>query len=148
MSNKPTSEAILSIISSCLAVALGVTQFITIIVMNWVTLSVLLKSDLDVKQAHLRGGLVDKKFMLSCRFRCDQIQQSLPWIESHFVALLKSDLDIQQTQFSLLIISSYLALALSVTKFKSHYHKFIHTFLCHLSPTYMLNKPTTEAVYY
>ncbi len=36
---------------------------------------------------------------------------------SHFVVLLKSDLDVQQTHLSLLNKSSHLALALSATKF-------------------------------
>ncbi len=41
--------------SSCLASALGVTKFTTIIAMNWVTFVVLLKSDLDVQQTHHRA---------------------------------------------------------------------------------------------
>jgi hypothetical protein len=40
--------------SSCLAAALGVTQFKTIIAMYFTHFVVLLKFDLDVQQTHLR----------------------------------------------------------------------------------------------
>jgi hypothetical protein len=51
--SKPTSEMLLYK-SSCVAAALGVTEFVPIIYMYLVTLFVLLKSDIDVKQTHLR----------------------------------------------------------------------------------------------
>ena len=59
--------------SLCLAAALGVTKIITIIVTYWVTLFVLLKSDLDVQRIHLRGRFVEQKLMVSSSFRCYQI---------------------------------------------------------------------------
>jgi hypothetical protein len=51
--NVPASEAGLLNEISCLALALGVTKFIIITDMIWVTLCLLLKSDLDVQQTHL-----------------------------------------------------------------------------------------------
>jgi hypothetical protein len=49
------------------------------------------------------------------------------------------------SEAGLLIMSSCLAVALGVTKFKSRFHKFIHTLLCCLSLSSVLNKPTSEA---
>ncbi len=41
--------------------------------------------------------------MLSSSFRCDQIYKyELLWFWSHFVVLLKSDLDVQQTHLLML----------------------------------------------
>ncbi len=44
-----------------------------------------------------RGQLVKQKFMLSSNFRCDQIFKMRYVFWSHFVVLLKSDLDVQKT---------------------------------------------------
>jgi hypothetical protein len=73
MFNKPTKEASLSNKSSCLAQTLGVTKFIFVTDMIWVTLFVLLNMYLDIQQTHLRGQFVEQKLMLSSNFRCDQI---------------------------------------------------------------------------
>ncbi len=54
MFNKPTSEAALLNKSSCLVRALGVTKFINMRYVILVTLFVILKSDLDVQQTHIR----------------------------------------------------------------------------------------------
>jgi hypothetical protein len=59
--------------SSCLAPALGVSKFIIITNMIMVTIVVLLKSDLDAQQTHLRGQFVEKRLVLSSSFRCNQI---------------------------------------------------------------------------
>ncbi len=44
---------------------------------------VLLKSDLDVRQTHLRGRFVEQKHPLSCSFRCDQIYNNNCYIFGH-----------------------------------------------------------------
>jgi hypothetical protein len=76
--------------------------------MIWVTLFVLLKSDLDVHQNHLFGS-----------FRCDQIRNSHSYEYGHSVVLLKSRFNVQPTHLSLLMESSCLAPAQDVTKFIS-----------------------------
>jgi hypothetical protein len=53
MFNKPDSEAVLLNKSSFLVLALGVTKFISAVVIIWSPFVVLLKSDLDVQQTHL-----------------------------------------------------------------------------------------------
>jgi hypothetical protein len=45
----------------------------------------------------LRGRFDEQKLVLSCSFRCDPFHNNLPRFLSHFVVLLKSDLDVQQT---------------------------------------------------
>jgi hypothetical protein len=58
----------------------------------------MLKSDLDVQQTEV--GSLNKGLMLSSSFRCDQIYKyELYDFVSHFVVLLKSDLDLQRTHF-------------------------------------------------
>jgi hypothetical protein len=61
-SNPPTLEAGSLNKCSCLARALGVTKFITIIAMFWSHFVVLLKSDLDVQQTHLWGRIHKTSF--------------------------------------------------------------------------------------
>jgi hypothetical protein len=96
MFNEPTSEDSLLNKRSCLAHALGVTKFIIILDMILVTLLVVLKSDLDVQQAHLCGWFVEQKFMLSSSFRRYHTHNCHILLWSHFSLLLKLDLDVQQ----------------------------------------------------
>jgi hypothetical protein len=60
--------------SSCLASALGVTKFITVIPMILVTLYCAIKSDLDVQQTHLcilqYGMHASKSRMPYCSMAC------------------------------------------------------------------------------
>ncbi len=79
------SEASLSDISSCLAAALGVTQFITINVMDWVTLCC---PDLDVQETHLCGLFVEQKIILSYSFERDTIHNNQFYELGHTVVLL------------------------------------------------------------
>ncbi len=55
MFNKPTSEASMLSKSLHLPPVLGVTKFVIYIDLTLATLVVILKSDLDVQQAHLCG---------------------------------------------------------------------------------------------
>ncbi len=49
----------------------------------------------NLQLKELRGRLVEWKLMLISNFRCDQMSEIS--FSSHFVVLLKSDLDVQQT---------------------------------------------------
>ncbi len=62
--------------SSSLAAALGVTKVITITTMNFLTLIVLLKANLDVQQNKSWGGFVEQMLVLSCTFKCDHIDNN------------------------------------------------------------------------
>jgi hypothetical protein len=51
----------------------------------------------------LRGRFVKQKLAISWSFRCDLFHNNLPRFLSHFiVVLLKTDLDVQQTEVGLL----------------------------------------------
>ncbi len=89
-------------------------------------------SDFNAKK-HLRGRFVDQKLVLSYNFRCDQIHDV-----THFVVLLRSDLDVQQTHLrgwfveKRLILSSYFRCDKS---YNYERYDLAHTLLCHLSLT-------------
>ncbi len=57
----------------------------------------LLPSTLCSSHWDIRGRFVEQMLMLSCCFRWPNSLQKLLWIWLHFVVLLKSDLDVQQT---------------------------------------------------
>jgi hypothetical protein len=82
MFSQPASEARMSNKSYCLEAALGVTKitmvknttFVTLCCANLFGFGVQLKSDLSRKQSVARGRCVRQKFLLSCGFKCDRIQ--------------------------------------------------------------------------
>jgi hypothetical protein len=83
-----------------------------------------------------RGWFVLQKLMFSSNFRCYPIQNCDKLFWSHFVVLLKSDLDVQQTLFWVFFYkSSCLSPTLGVTQFIIVTHDFGHTLLCYLSRT-------------
>ncbi len=83
--------------SSSSAAALGLAAFITVLATYLVTLSVLLKSDLDILQSSLRGGFVEQKLKARNSLKCDQAHNNDYHEFGHSLPLLfKSGLDIFQ----------------------------------------------------
>jgi hypothetical protein len=92
------------------------------------------------------AGLLNKGLMLSSNFRCDQILKSQKWeiwLWSHFVMLLKSDLDVQQTHLWGWFVKQKLASSSSFRCDQIHNcyrYNFGPSLLCYLSQTYLFNK--------
>jgi hypothetical protein len=77
--------------SSCLTAALGVAKFLTIIAENWVTLYCALK---DVQQTHLRDQFIELNSCLSAALGVTKFINTSLRIGSHFIVLIKSNLDV------------------------------------------------------
>ncbi len=80
----------------------------------------LLKSDLDVQQTHLRGRFVEQRLMFSMILGVTKFIKMRDMISSQFVVLLKSDLD----------KGSCLTQASGVTKFINMRYMILVTLCC------------------
>ncbi len=89
---------------SCWDASLGVTEFATVIATLWVTLVVLLASDWNVNKP-TSGAQLQLLVWPS-------LWQSMLWIRSHFLVLLKTDLCVQQTH----LIPIFLSLSFTFNK--------------------------------
>jgi hypothetical protein len=100
--NKPATEARGGFVehpSPTLAAQQSVTKIIS------VTIKILVTPKAGAKHTLLlnKTASVEQKLLLSCRFGCDQIcKYQFYKFVSFFVALLKSDLDVQQVHLRLL----------------------------------------------
>ncbi len=80
---------------------------------------VLLKSDLDVRQTHLRGWFVEQKLPLNRSFRCDQIYNNNCYIFGHTSLFYLSPGNTKGGSITVLLTSCLIGLDQSVLQIKT-----------------------------
>ncbi len=105
----------------------------------YVRFFVLLKSDLDIQQTHLRLQFVEQKLMLNSSLGVTKFIIATDTILVILCsATLKSDLNVQQTHLRGRFVEQKLVLSSSFRCdqiFKDESYNFGHTLLCYLSRT-------------
>jgi hypothetical protein len=127
-----------------------VTNFVTIISMSLVTLCLAEEVKLWCSTNSFFGQFVNEMSMLSCSFKCVQIcsNHHNQYVCPHFVLLLKCNLDVLQTSLCGQFVKQMFMLSCSFQCDRicsNHRNEYVHTLLCCLSVTEMLNKLVSRA---